>query len=118
MRSLVNTLVCGPTLHCKSVLRTYIKGVVGEGASDAVISLFFLHISPPPHPGSADLSAPRRLEAPVFIEPLQDCCVDEGNDVTLRGVLAGSQPIKVSWLHNGELGRFTLGQHCFVVVVF
>uniref|UniRef100_A0AAQ4QR63 Myosin, light chain kinase 5 n=1 Tax=Gasterosteus aculeatus aculeatus TaxID=481459 RepID=A0AAQ4QR63_GASAC len=56
--------------------------------------------------GSADLSAPRRLEAPVFIEPLQDCCVDEGNDVTLRGVLAGSQPIKVSWLHNGEVARF------------
>ncbi|KAL6103230.1 uncharacterized protein ACO6RY_02672 [Pungitius sinensis] len=56
--------------------------------------------------GSVGFSAPRHLDAPVFVEPLQDCCVDEGNDVTLRGVLAGSQPIKVSWLHNGEVARF------------
>lgn len=64
--------------------------------------------SPPSHPGSVNLSSRKRLDPPVFIEPLQDCCVDEGHDITLRGVLTGSQPIKVSWLHNGEQGQFTL----------
>lgn len=33
--------------------------------------------------------------------------MDEGSDFTLRGVLTGSQPISVSWLHNGEQGQFT-----------
>ncbi|XP_029292579.1 myosin light chain kinase, smooth muscle isoform X1 [Cottoperca gobio] len=56
--------------------------------------------------GSVNLSCRKCLDPPVFIEPLQDCCVDEGNDITLRGVLTGSQPIKVSWLHNGEVARF------------
>ncbi|KAK1799340.1 hypothetical protein P4O66_007584 [Electrophorus voltai] len=37
---------------------------------------------------------------PLFLEPLQDCLVDEGNDFTLRAVITGSQPISVSWLHN------------------
>uniref|UniRef100_A0A8C1VRZ3 Myosin, light chain kinase 5 n=1 Tax=Cyprinus carpio TaxID=7962 RepID=A0A8C1VRZ3_CYPCA len=35
-------------------------------------------------------------------EPLEDCIVDEGNDITLKGTITGSQPISVSWLHNGE----------------
>uniref|UniRef100_A0A673WA74 Myosin, light chain kinase 5 n=1 Tax=Salmo trutta TaxID=8032 RepID=A0A673WA74_SALTR len=34
--------------------------------------------------------------------PLEDCSADEGSDITLRGVITGSQPISVSWLHNGE----------------
>ncbi|KAF3845994.1 hypothetical protein F7725_003072 [Dissostichus mawsoni] len=59
-----------------------------------------------PDTGSVNLSARKRLDLPVFIEPLQDCCVDEGNDITLRGALTGGQPIQVSWLHNGEVARF------------
>uniref|UniRef100_A0A3B3W3A9 Myosin, light chain kinase 5 n=1 Tax=Poecilia latipinna TaxID=48699 RepID=A0A3B3W3A9_9TELE len=48
----------------------------------------------------------KNLHPPVFIKPLEDCCVDEGSDLVLRGVLTGSQPIKVTWLHNGERVRF------------
>ncbi|KAM4535453.1 myosin light chain kinase, smooth muscle [Fundulus diaphanus] len=48
----------------------------------------------------------KNLDPPVFIKPLEDCCVDEGTDLALRGVLTGSQPIKVTWLHNGEVARF------------
>ncbi|XP_072549653.1 myosin light chain kinase, smooth muscle isoform X2 [Salminus brasiliensis] len=44
--------------------------------------------------------------APVFLEPLQDSLVDEGSDITLRGVITGKQPIRVSWFHNGEEVRF------------
>ncbi|CDQ74460.1 unnamed protein product [Oncorhynchus mykiss] len=44
----------------------------------------------------------RGLDPPLFTEPLEDCSADEGSDVTLRGVITGSQPISVSWLHNGE----------------
>lgn len=28
--------------------------------------------------------------------------MDEGGDIILQGAVAGGQPIKVSWLHNGE----------------
>ncbi|XP_016302504.1 myosin light chain kinase, smooth muscle-like isoform X4 [Sinocyclocheilus anshuiensis] len=42
------------------------------------------------------------LDPPLFTEPLEDCIVDEGNDITLKGTITGSQPISVSWLHNGE----------------
>ncbi|KAG7459707.1 hypothetical protein MATL_G00213430 [Megalops atlanticus] len=45
-------------------------------------------------------------EAPHFTEPLEDCLVDEGCDITLQGVVAGSQPMSISWLHNGEPVRF------------
>ncbi|XP_005920394.1 myosin light chain kinase, smooth muscle isoform X1 [Haplochromis burtoni] len=48
----------------------------------------------------------KHLDPPVFIQPLEDCCVDEGTDIRLRGVLKGSRPIKISWLHNGEVARF------------
>uniref|UniRef100_A0A4W5RSI4 Myosin, light chain kinase 5 n=1 Tax=Hucho hucho TaxID=62062 RepID=A0A4W5RSI4_9TELE len=44
----------------------------------------------------------RGLDPPLFTEPLEDCSADEGSDITLRGVITGSQPISVSWLHNGE----------------
>ncbi|XP_036445146.1 myosin light chain kinase, smooth muscle [Colossoma macropomum] len=42
-------------------------------------------------------------DAPRFLKPLQDCLVDEGSDITLRGVITGRQPIRVSWFHNGEV---------------
>ena len=71
----------------------------------------FLYLTPhlfPPHPGSLNISSCKRLDPPVFVEPLEDCCVDEGADIKLRGVITGSQPIKVSWLHNGEQGHCAL----------
>lgn len=43
------------------------------------------------------------MEPPAFVEPLRDCHVDEGSDITLRAIITGSQPVKVCWLHNGEL---------------
>ncbi|XP_061605560.1 myosin light chain kinase, smooth muscle isoform X3 [Phyllopteryx taeniolatus] len=52
------------------------------------------------------LPSHQRADPPVFVRPLQDCCVDEGDDITLSGVLSGSRPIKVAWLHNGEVARF------------
>ncbi len=48
------------------------------------------------------------LDPPLFTEPLEDCIVDEGNDITLKGTITGSQPISVSWLHNGEFSFFLL----------
>lgn len=42
------------------------------------------------------------MDLPVFTKPLQDCAVDEGGDIILQGTVTGCQPIKVSWLHNGE----------------
>uniref|UniRef100_A0A3P9JQM4 Myosin light chain kinase, smooth muscle n=1 Tax=Oryzias latipes TaxID=8090 RepID=A0A3P9JQM4_ORYLA len=53
----------------------------------------------------------KSLEPPIFIEPLEDCCVDEGSDIVVRGVVKGSQPITVMWLHNGEPAHF--GKACF-----
>ncbi|XP_033999706.1 myosin light chain kinase, smooth muscle [Trematomus bernacchii] len=99
----------------------------GDGSKQRYVSTFRMHIKQPsasptsgngpgaidsritdtcPDTGSVNLSARKRLDLPVFIEPLQDCCVDEGNDITLRGALTGGQPIQVSWLHNGEVARF------------
>uniref|UniRef100_A0A3B3ZIU2 Uncharacterized protein n=1 Tax=Periophthalmus magnuspinnatus TaxID=409849 RepID=A0A3B3ZIU2_9GOBI len=43
---------------------------------------------------------------PVFVRPLEDVCVDEGTDFTLRATIRGTQPIRVSWMHNGEVARF------------
>ncbi|CAB1448705.1 unnamed protein product [Pleuronectes platessa] len=40
--------------------------------------------------------------SPHFTEPLQDCTVCEGSDATFQSVITGSQPLSVSWLHNGE----------------
>ncbi|XP_041830846.1 myosin light chain kinase, smooth muscle-like isoform X2 [Melanotaenia boesemani] len=42
------------------------------------------------------------LEAPCFKEPLRDCSVCEGGDATFQGVITGSQPLSISWLHNGQ----------------
>uniref|UniRef100_UPI0037E78433 myosin light chain kinase, smooth muscle n=1 Tax=Semicossyphus pulcher TaxID=241346 RepID=UPI0037E78433 len=99
----------------------------GDGSKQRYVSTFRMHIKPPcassasgtepqskdartshktSDTGSPHLSSFKRLDPPLFIEPLEDCCVDEGSDITLRGVITGSQPIKVSWLHNGEVARF------------
>ncbi|XP_044036078.1 myosin light chain kinase, smooth muscle isoform X2 [Siniperca chuatsi] len=95
----------------------------GDGSKQRYVSTFRMHIKPPRAssapaigPGAIDtrtsdkcslnLSSRKHLDPPVFIETLEDCCVDEGCDITLRGVVTGSQPIKVSWLHNGEVARF------------
>lgn len=56
----------------------------------------------------------KRADPPVFTEPLQDCCVDEGSDIILQGSVTGSQPIKALWLHNGEQKRFTLQMKMFL----
>ncbi|KAF4092982.1 hypothetical protein AMELA_G00028560 [Ameiurus melas] len=45
-------------------------------------------------------------DTPIFLEPLQDCVADRGSDITLRGIITGCQPIRVSWLHNGQTVRF------------
>ncbi|XP_028332409.1 myosin light chain kinase, smooth muscle-like [Gouania willdenowi] len=42
------------------------------------------------------------LEAPHFKEPLRDCTVCVGGDATFQGVITGSQPLAISWQHNGE----------------
>ncbi|XP_054616321.1 myosin light chain kinase, smooth muscle isoform X2 [Dunckerocampus dactyliophorus] len=52
------------------------------------------------------LPSSKPADPPVFVQPVQDCCVDEGDDITLRGVISGSRPVKVTWLHNGEAARF------------
>ncbi|KAJ3601594.1 hypothetical protein NHX12_032562 [Muraenolepis orangiensis] len=49
---------------------------------------------------------PRGPQPPLFLGPLRDCSVDEGSDIALQGVIAGTQPIKVSWLHNGQAAQF------------
>lgn len=58
--------------------------------------------------GFSTRSSSKGLEPPTFVEPLQDCHVDEGKNITLRAIIAGSLPIKVSWLHNGGLELLTL----------
>ncbi|RXM96405.1 Myosin light chain kinase, smooth muscle [Acipenser ruthenus] len=45
-------------------------------------------------------------QPPVFTQPLADCTVDEGSDIALQGVITGTQPIHISWLHNGETVQF------------
>lgn len=53
------------------------------------------------------LSSPlRALDPPLFTEPLEDCSVDEGSDIILRGLVTGCRPITVSWRHNGEVLHF------------
>lgn len=91
----------------------------GNSSTQRYVSTFWMYIKPhraPVNgPGSPDSrtdtgcpnhSSHKPLDPPSFIEPLSDCCVDEGSDFTLRGVLTGSQPIKVSWLHNGSVAHF------------
>lgn len=98
-----------------------------DGNKQRYVSTFRMHIKAPPassdpgngpgmveiltsdkttKAGSFSSSCGKRLDPPVFVKALEDCCVDEGSDIALRGVLTGGQPIKVSWLHNGEAARF------------
>lgn len=42
------------------------------------------------------------LQPPHFKEPIRDCRVCAGSDASFQGVITGSQPLSVSWLHNGE----------------
>ncbi|CAG5905633.1 unnamed protein product [Menidia menidia] len=42
-------------------------------------------------------------ERPRFREPLRDCTVCDGGEATLEGVITGSQPLSVSWKHNGKI---------------
>ncbi|XP_076000147.1 myosin light chain kinase, smooth muscle isoform X2 [Genypterus blacodes] len=97
-----------------------------DDSKQLYVSTFRMHIKPPARAssaqrngariiriskehtesGSVSSSPPKHLEPPVFIKPIEDCCVDEGSNITLRGVLTGSQPITVSWVHNGEGAHF------------
>ncbi|RVE59690.1 hypothetical protein OJAV_G00190990 [Oryzias javanicus] len=43
----------------------------------------------------------QRVEAPSFKEKVRNCAVGDGGSVTFQAVIAG-QPLRVSWLHNGE----------------
>ncbi|CAL8265229.1 unnamed protein product [Gadus morhua 'NCC'] len=56
--------------------------------------------------GSRHLGSPRSPEPPIFLGPLRDLSVDEGTDITLSGIISGTQPINISWLHNGEVAYF------------
>ncbi|TRY98979.1 hypothetical protein DNTS_001245 [Danionella cerebrum] len=62
----------------------------------------------------------RSLDPPFFTKALEDCVVDEGNDIRLKGTVTGSQPISISWLHNGEVVRFgkpsIVGEEAFLIV--
>ncbi|CAN9505491.1 unnamed protein product [Ophioblennius macclurei] len=94
-----------------------------DSSKQRYVSTFRMHIKPPgtslPSRGFNDrtsvrctseehsiLSSYEAVEPPVFVEPLEDWCVDEGSDIVLRGVLAGSLPMKVVWLHNGDVAYF------------
>ncbi|XP_032358998.1 myosin light chain kinase, smooth muscle isoform X3 [Etheostoma spectabile] len=48
------------------------------------------------------LTTLQALETPRFKQPLRDCAVFEGSNATFQGVITGSQPLSISWLHNGE----------------
>nr|XP_046233018.1 myosin light chain kinase, smooth muscle-like [Scatophagus argus]XP_046233019.1 myosin light chain kinase, smooth muscle-like [Scatophagus argus] len=45
------------------------------------------------------------LETPHFEKALSDCTVCEGSDATFQGVITGSQPLSISWQHNGKRVR-------------
>ncbi|XP_035261423.1 myosin light chain kinase, smooth muscle isoform X1 [Anguilla anguilla] len=53
----------------------------------------------------------RPLAAPQLTKPLEDCTVEEGGDIILRSVITGTQPLRVSWLHNG--GAVNFGKSSF-----
>ncbi|XP_072224235.1 myosin light chain kinase, smooth muscle isoform X2 [Leuresthes tenuis] len=85
----------------------------GDGSKRRFVSTLKMHIKPPCASSSqrnglngvsfkcTDTGAvSENLDPPVFLEPLKDCSVDEASNIVLQAVLAGSQPIKVTWLHN------------------
>ncbi|XP_061568208.1 myosin light chain kinase, smooth muscle isoform X2 [Cololabis saira] len=82
----------------------------GDSNKQRYVSTFRMHMKPPSDP-SAQKNGFGVIDSRTPVkgsdaEPLEDCCVDEGSEIALRGVLTGSQPIKVTWLHNGEVARF------------
>ncbi|XP_028310629.1 myosin light chain kinase, smooth muscle [Gouania willdenowi] len=87
-----------------------------DGNKQRYVSTFMMYIKPPQASsahGKETKSTGIKSSAkctdtgsPVFIKPLKDCTVNEGCDITLQGVLSGSHPVKVSWLHNGQVARF------------
>ncbi|KAM8838001.1 myosin light chain kinase, smooth muscle-like isoform 2-T4 [Spinachia spinachia] len=42
------------------------------------------------------------LAPPHFSEALRECSVREGRDASFQGVVTGSRPLGISWLHNGK----------------
>ncbi|KAM9784866.1 myosin light chain kinase, smooth muscle isoform X2 [Syngnathus typhle] len=84
------------------------------GGQRRYVSTFRMHIKSGSAPRGSesvttDAGTPpshQRGDPPVFVRPLRDCRVDEGHDIPLSGVVSGSRPIKVTWLHNGEAARF------------
>lgn len=81
------------------------KGANGEVSQPAHIPTITTAVKKPGETSntvSSRHSHTRDLDPPLFTEPLEDCIVDEGNDITLKGTITGRQPISVSWLHNGE----------------
>uniref|UniRef100_A0A3Q0RWK0 Myosin, light chain kinase 5 n=1 Tax=Amphilophus citrinellus TaxID=61819 RepID=A0A3Q0RWK0_AMPCI len=76
-----------------------------DGSKQRYVSTFKTRIKAPCASPAAG-NGSKYMDPPVFIEPLKDCFVDEGNDIRLHGVLTGSLPIKISWLHNGEVACF------------
>ncbi|XP_034414613.1 myosin light chain kinase, smooth muscle-like isoform X2 [Cyclopterus lumpus] len=48
------------------------------------------------------LTPVQALETPHFKQPLRDCAVCEGSNGYFQGVITGSRPLSVSWLHNGK----------------
>ncbi|XP_016124606.1 myosin light chain kinase, smooth muscle isoform X1 [Sinocyclocheilus grahami] len=81
------------------------KGDNGQVSQPALIPTITTDVKKPGETSNAVSSKHSHtsgLDPPLFTEPLEDCIVDEGNDITLKGTITGSQPISVSWLHNGE----------------
>ncbi|XP_017284900.1 myosin light chain kinase, smooth muscle isoform X2 [Kryptolebias marmoratus] len=82
----------------------------GDDSKQRFVSTFKLHIKPP-HASCAQRNGTKMTDTRTSVrssetEPLEDSCVDEGRDLVLQGVLTGSQPIKVTWLQNGEATHF------------
>ncbi|KAM6904673.1 myosin light chain kinase, smooth muscle [Xenentodon cancila] len=82
----------------------------GDSNKQCYVSTFRVHIKPARAPSAQNNGfGAINSRTPVKCsdaEPLEDCSVDEGSEIALRGALSGSQPIKVTWLHNGEEARF------------
>ncbi|XP_059412273.1 myosin light chain kinase, smooth muscle-like isoform X2 [Carassius carassius] len=78
------------------------NGQVSQPAHIPTITTVVKKLGETSNAGNSKHSHASGLDPPLFTEPLEDCIVDEGNDITLKGTITGSQPISVSWLHNGE----------------
>ncbi|KAF6734761.1 Myosin light chain kinase, smooth muscle [Oryzias melastigma] len=68
-----------------------------EGKPKTYLSTFHFVLKP----REAKQVPDQRVEAPNFKEKVRNCAVGDGGSVTFQAVIAG-QPLRVSWLHNGE----------------